>query len=87
MMSLGCVLENMWLMVHSLGLGFQALSVFSPPSVEQEVKNLLAAPTFMKIAFAVRLGCPVTSGSYLRVRREAAEFTHRNRFGKKGLDQ
>jgi len=86
MMSLGCVLENMWLMAHSLGLGFQALSVLSAPLVEQAVKNLLAAPSSLKIAFAARLGYPITSGRYLRVRREVAEFTHRNHFGSMGLD-
>jgi nitroreductase len=83
MMSLGCVLQNMWLMAHSLGLAFQALSVLSGPPVEQAVKNLLAAPGHMKIAFAVRLGHPVTSLPYPRVRREVAEFAHWNHFGNK----
>jgi nitroreductase len=81
MMSLGCVLQSMWLMAHSLGLGFQALSVLSGPPVEQAVQNLLAAPGRLKVAFAVRLGHPVTSVPYLRVRREVAEFSHRNHFG------
>ena len=81
MMSLGCVLENMWLMACSLGLGFQALSILSGPPVEEAVKHLVGAPSFAKIAFAARLGYPVTSESYLRVRREVAEFTHWNRFG------
>ncbi|HZE15363.1 MAG TPA: nitroreductase family protein, partial [Mycobacterium sp.] len=85
MMSLGCVLENMWLMAQSLGLGFQALSVFSGPPVEQAVKNLLAVPGRFKIAFAARLGYPIAPGSYVRVRRAVAEFTHRNRFGNRGL--
>ncbi len=83
MMSLGCVLQNMWLMANSLGLGFQALSVLSVPPVEQAVKNLLAAPDHMKVAFAVRLGHPKMSVPYLRVRREVAEFTHWNQFGNK----
>lgn len=83
MMSLGCVLQNMWLMADSLGLGFQPLSVFSVPPVEQAVRNLLSAPGHMKIAFAVRLGHPAMSVPYLRVRREVAEFTHWNQFGNK----
>jgi nitroreductase len=87
MMSLGCVLENMWLMASSLGLGLQTMDVFSMPSVEPEVKGLLALPSSMKIAAAARLGYPIaTSGHYLRVRREVEEFTHRNRFGNMGLD-
>jgi nitroreductase len=84
MMSLGCVLENMWLMACSLGLGFHALSILSGPPVEEAVKHLIGAPSFVKVAFAARLGYPVTSGSYLRVRREVAEFTHWNRFGATG---
>ena len=83
----GCVLQNMWLMAHSLGLGFQVLSVLSSPSVEEAVKQLLAAPGHMKVAFAVRLGHPVISMPYPRVRRGVAEFTHRNHFGNASLDQ
>ena len=82
LMSLGCVLENMWLMAHSLGLGVQALSVLSNPRVEEAVKQLLAAPGHMKVAFAVRLGHPVISVPCLRVRRAVTEFVHRNHFGK-----
>ncbi len=87
LMSLGCVLQNMWLMASSLGLGLQALSVLSSPPVEEAVKQLLGAPGHMKVAFAVRLGHPVMSVPYLRVRREVAEFAHRNHFGNTGLDQ
>ncbi|SRR6266487_1726236 len=87
MMSLGCVLENMWLMAHLLGLGLQVMDVFSMPSVEPAVKDLLAIPPDMKIAIAARLGYPtVAPGHYLRVRREVEEFTHQNRFGNRGLD-
>ncbi len=83
MMSLGCVLQNMWLMAHSLGLGMQALSALSMPPVEQAVKDILGAPGRLKVAFAVRLGHPATSAPYPRVRREVAEFTHWNHFGNK----
>lgn len=87
MMSLGCVMENMWLMASSLGLGFQILDVFSMSSVEPEVMSLLAVPSHMKIAVAARLGYPTaTLGHYLRVRREVEEFTHWNRFVNKSLD-
>ncbi|MGB8386798.1 nitroreductase family protein [Mycobacterium sp.] len=83
MMSLGCVLQNMWLMAQSLGLGFQVLSVLSGPPVEQAVQKLLAVPGCMKVGFAVRLGHPATSVPYPRVRREVAEFAHWNHFGGK----
>lgn len=83
-MSLGCVMQNMWLVAESLGIGFHVQSVFNAERVEREVKRILAIPDALKIGFAVRLGYPETPVSYLRVRRELADFTHRNRFGKRG---
>ena len=80
MISLGCVLENMWLVAESLGIGFQVQSALSAERVEAAAKRILAVPSPLKIAFAVRLGYPVTSPVYLRVRREVKDFTHRNRF-------
>ena len=84
MMSLGCVMENMWLVAQSLGIGFHLQSVLSVTSVEGDVKRILAVPEHLKIGFAVRLGYPKTPTSYLRVRRDVEDFTHRNRFGLKG---
>jgi nitroreductase len=85
--SLGCAMENMWLMAESLGIGLQILSVFSAEKVEKEVRRVLDIPEYMKIAFASRLGYPVSKpGKYLRVRRDVADFTHHNRFGNKGVD-
>jgi nitroreductase len=83
-LSLGCVMENMWLMAQSLGIGFHVMSVFSSSRVHKQLVKLLRIPTHMKIAFAVRLGYPVsTSVRYLRVRRDVEDFTHNNRFGNK----
>ncbi len=56
--SLGCVMENMWLVAQSLGIGCQIMSVFSGDAVEEQVKQILAIPEYMKIAFAARLGYP-----------------------------
>jgi nitroreductase len=85
--SLGCIMENMWLMAQSMGIGFQIVSAFGAGSVEEEVKRLLNIPKSLKIAFVVRLGYPAaTPGKYLRVRRDIEDFTHHNRFGDKGLD-
>jgi len=87
--SLGCTMENMWLMAQSLGIGMQIMSVFSGTSVEEEVKRMLAIPNYMKIAFAARLGYPVATPAhfhYLRVRRDVEEFTHQNRYGNNGLN-
>jgi nitroreductase len=85
--SLGCVMENMWLMASSLGIAFHVISVLSAPPVEKKVKALLGIPKHLTIAFAVRVGYLASPpGSPLRVRREVEDFTHHNRYGKLGLD-
>jgi nitroreductase len=50
LMSLGCLMQNMWIMAQSLGIGLQILSYFSAPPVETELKKLLGVPEYMKIA-------------------------------------
>jgi len=80
--SLGCVMENMWLMAQELEIGFQIMSVFGGDSVESEVKKILEIPEYLRIAYAVRLGYPISMPSkYFRVRRDIDGFTHYNRFG------
>lgn len=83
MMSLGCVMQNMWLVAQSFGIGYQIQSVFGSDHVEREARRLLTFPDHFKIAFAVRLGYPKAIEPYLRVRREIEDFTHRNGFGPK----
>jgi nitroreductase len=84
--SLGCVMENMWLMANALGIGCHVVSSLSADEVEQEVKSILGIPGHLRIAFSIRLGYPVPAGKYLRVRREVPDFTHHNRFGSKGIE-
>ncbi|HUK85086.1 MAG TPA: nitroreductase family protein [Candidatus Acidoferrum sp.] len=84
-LSLGCLMENIWLMAQSLGIGLQILSTFSAPPVETEIKKLLGIPEHMKIAYTCRLGYPAGTSKYLRVRRDIEDFTHNNRYGNKGL--
>ena len=67
--SLGAVMENMWLMAQSLDIGFQIMSMFGSP-VQKEVKKILEIPDHMAILFAIRLGYPFTRSKDLRVRRE-----------------
>ena len=82
--SLGCAMQNMWLMAQSLGIGLQIMSVFSGNVVEKEVKRLLGVPEYMQIAFASRLGYAVPTGfKYVRVRRDVEDFAHHNKFGAK----
>jgi len=79
--SLGCVMQSMWLTAYSLGIGFQILSAFSAGNVEGEVRRILGVPAHLTIAFSARLGYPLSSPAYLRVRREVEDFTHHNRYG------
>jgi nitroreductase len=82
--SLGCVMENMWIMAGSLGLGFHVVSSLGSGQTEKEVKRILGIPGKLKIAFTFRLGYPVSNPAmYLRVRRDIKDFTHHNRFGRR----
>jgi nitroreductase len=86
MMSLGCVMQNIWLMAEALGIGMQISSVFSGEEPQKPLHGILAIPKHMQIAFACRLGYPAASrGRYLRVRREVREFAHHNRYGNRVL--
>jgi nitroreductase len=80
--SLGCVMENIWLTAQSLGIACQIMSVFSGDAVEPRVKRILRIPEAMKIGFAARLGYPAgESFRYVRVRRDVKDLAHHNRFG------
>ena len=83
--SLGCMMENMWLMAHSLGIGFHVISAIPADLVEKQVKSILNIPEHLEIALSVRLGYPTALTKYLRVRRDVDDFTHHNQFGRKGL--
>jgi len=83
---LGCVLENMWLMAHSLGLSFHVMSVLGGPAGE-DVKRVLDIPKRLRIAFGFRLGyavqMPIRAPIGSRVRREVKDFAHHNHYGNK----
>jgi nitroreductase len=86
MISLGCVMENMWLMAQHLGIGVRILSQFSHPGTEEEVKRALDIPDHIRIAFGLRLGYPFTKHvKGIRVRREVNQMAHRNRYGVRDL--
>ena len=89
--SLGCVMQNIWLMAESLGLGLHIISAFSSNmvgnAVEDEVRRILGFPTPLRIAFTCRIGYPLEpTHDYLRVRRDTPDFCHHNAWGQKGLD-
>jgi len=83
-LSMGCLMENMWLMANSLGICFHIVSSLSADSAEKEVKEILSIPDNLKIAFSCRLGYkPSAPLKYLRVRRDIEDFTSYNKFGSK----
>lgn len=85
--SLGCMMENLWLVANSLDIDFQIISALASGPVEKEVKRILAVPEHLIIAFTVRLGHAIAAPSrYLRVRRDIEDFSHHNRFGNKGIN-
>ncbi|MGA2934420.1 MAG: nitroreductase family protein [Methanomicrobiales archaeon] len=81
-LSLGCLMENMWLMAQKLGIGFQIMSVFSGPE-QKDIKKMLKIPEYMAVSFAIRLGYPTVKSRYLRVRRDSESFTYGNEYGKR----
>ncbi len=85
-MSLGCLMENIWLAAQALGVSLQILSLSATASVEEELKALLAVPAHLKIAYTIRMGYPATSSKGLRIRRDIADFTYHNRYGDKATD-
>ncbi len=89
--SLGCVMENVWLTAESLGLGMQIISAYSSnmvgDSVEDEARKILGFPANLRIGFTCRIGYSLSKVSrYPRVRREVEEFCHHNAWGHKGLN-
>jgi len=82
--SLGCLMENIWLMANSLGIGVHIVSSLSAEEAEKQVKKILSIPDNLKIAFSCRLGYPLHSDTkYVRVRRDIGDFTHLNKFSNK----
>ncbi|HMF34764.1 MAG TPA: nitroreductase family protein [Candidatus Lokiarchaeia archaeon] len=84
--SLGCIMENIWLMANSLGVNVHIVSSLASESVAAELKSLLKIPDPWKIAFTMRLGYLSHPFKYLRVRREIPDFVHHNQYGQYGLD-
>lgn len=79
--SIGCALENMWLMANSLGIGVHLIDGLCHDPAESEVKKVLGIPANMKIAVAMALGYPAgPAHEYLRVRRDVKDFCHYNRW-------
>jgi len=81
-MSLGCVMQNLWLAAQSQSISAQILSAFGAHSVQRELRSILRLPANRRIAFACRLGYSMAPAPPpIRVRREVPEFAYRNRYG------
>ena len=88
-MSLGCMLENMWLMAAALGIGFHVVSSLSGEKIEAEIKQMLGVPERLRIAISFRIGYPSGNLKYLRVRRDLNDYTSYNQYhkAKRGIKQ
>ena len=85
--SLGCMMENLWLEANSLDIDFHIVCYLGSGPVEKEVKRIQAVPENLKIAFTIRLGYVAAElPRTLRVRRDIEDFSHHNRFGNKIID-
>ena len=77
--SLGCLMENLWLEAEALGLGVRIVSALADAAA---LKDILGIPEHLRVAFSVRLGYPAQQPEdYLRVRRNVEDFTYFNRYG------
>lgn len=82
-LSLGCMMENMWLAAQELGISFQIMSEFGEDPMERELRKVLGVPENIRIAYAIRLGYPASKPhKSLRVRRDVGDFAYHNRYGK-----
>ncbi len=83
-MSLGCVMQSMWLAASARGLGLHILSMYAAGAAAEEVKRILGVPAGLLIAFTARLGYPVSpAAGAVRVRRDLPDIAHHNRFGER----
>jgi nitroreductase len=83
-LSLGCMMENIWLAAEELGISLRILSEFGEAPMEKEIKKVLGIPAHMRIAYAIRLGYPTfRPHKSKRVRRDVEDFTHHNCYGLK----
>ena len=79
--SLGCIMENMWLAATSLGITCHIISSFNDDPAATQTKKILKIPAQLSIAFTMRLGYTKGPQRSLRVRRDIKDFTYHNHYG------
>jgi len=77
MFDLGIACENLCLAAHSLGLATVMVGLFD----QDKAKEILQVPAGYELAVLIPLGYPAGKTAAPK-RREVAEFTHSNLFGK-----
>ena len=80
MISLGCVMQNMWLVAHAEHLDVQIVSAFASDGAENEVRRVLGVPPPWRVAYAMRFGHSVARSRTQRARRPLDAVAGRNRF-------
>ena len=79
-MSLGFMLENVWLMAAAQGVGLHVVSAFGNEPISGQVKKLLNIPPALSITLGIRLGYPVGDEHRPRVRRDVEDFVRFNHY-------
>ena len=84
LISLGFLLENMWLMATAQGVEFSIISILGEPPAAKEITAILGIPESLSIIFGIRLG---RTGKRLgpgpRMRRSIEDFSHGDHYGEK----
>jgi len=79
-MSLGFMLENVWLMAEAQGIGLHVVSAFGNEPLSGKVKKLLGIPSGLELTLGIRLGYPVSEDNRPHVRRDVEGFVSYNRY-------
>jgi len=82
-MSLGFMIENMWLVATERGIGLHIVSAFGNEPLSTDVRKLLDIPSETTIALGIRLGYSDYDDKRTRVRREVEDFVSMNHYEKK----
>jgi nitroreductase len=80
-MSLGCMIENMWLMATALGIGLHIVSPLADEPMASEIEKMLNIPANLKITLSCRIGYLKAEETHqLRVRRDIDDFVSWNKY-------
>ncbi|MCL2155107.1 MAG: nitroreductase family protein [Leptospirales bacterium] len=83
-MSLGFMLENLWLMAAAQDVSLHIISAFGNEPLAGEVKKMLNIPPQLNVTLGISLGYPKGDDAQrLRVRRDVEDFVNFNRYEKK----